>query len=69
MPCWHLPKLLLCRDGPGRKQTDPGKTKVLRVHKHLHRYEVGLTQVVDEPGNVAKLARINAVRLTILCVS
>ncbi|RUS69888.1 hypothetical protein EGW08_022350, partial [Elysia chlorotica] len=60
------PALLIGRDVLGGEETYPGEAEVLVLHKHLHRHQVRLTQVVDEPADVAVLTRIDAVCVPIL---
>jgi len=61
-----LPKFFLSLDIPRCEQTDAGKPQVLGVHKHLHRNEVGFTQMIDEPRHVPIATGVYTVGLSIL---
>ena len=53
-------------DVPGAEEGDAGEAEVLVQHKHPHRDQVGVAQVVDEAADVAVVTGINAVHLAVL---
>lgn len=61
-----IPKFLVGLDVAGGKETHPREAQVLMFHKYLHRQEVRLTQVVDEPTHVAIATRIYTVCVRLL---
>ena len=61
-----LPQLLISFDVPRCKQTDTREAEVLVLHKALDRHHIGVTTVVDEPGDVAISTGVNTVDVSIL---
>jgi len=58
-----LPQLFSLRDIPRREEAHVGEPSVLMLDEHLDRGEVGRAVVVYEPGDVAVLVCVDAVRL------
>ena len=46
-------------------ESDAREGKILMVEEHLHGCQVGRTQMVDEPGNVAIVTSVNAEGVTV----
>lgn len=60
------PQLLPSSDVSGTEEGNAWKSQVLVQHEDPDRDDIGVTQVVDEPADVAIVTGINAVHLSIL---
>ncbi len=60
------PQLLSTEDVSGAEEGDAGESQVLVQHEHTYWDEVWVTQVVDEAADVAIVASIDTINLSIL---
>lgn len=60
------PQLLTAEDVPGAEEGDAGEPQVLVQHEHTHWDEVWVAQVVDEAADIAIVAGVYAIHLSIL---